>query len=111
MQKHRDNPNSQAAYVLKGAAALFAILGGSFMIWVAAQWVKFPEARATQFGFEAPLWPALELFLLVAISAVVGLFWTAAKRIEQGEPLFRQRSRRRYDWTKASNGTTTDKDA
>ena len=84
-----------AARLLKGAAILFAVLGASFLVWVTDQWITFPEARASQFGFQAPLWPALGGFVLVAIIAVVSLFWTAAGRVETGENLFAQRHRRR----------------
>lgn len=85
--------------LLKGAAILFAVLGTSFLIWIVDTWMDHPEMRATQFGFEAPLWPALGTFVLLAIAAVGTLFWRAAERVEQGEDLFGHRHRRRAsDW-------------
>lgn len=83
------------ARLLKGAAGLFAVLGLAFLVWVTDKWIKYPEMRASQFGFEAPLWPALGTFVLLAISAVGILFWRAAQRVESGEDLFAQRHRRR----------------
>jgi len=62
--------------------------------WSLDKWIRFPEARATQFGFQAPLWPAFTLFVLVATSVGVLLLWTAARRVEEGEDLFAQRHRR-----------------
>ncbi len=93
-----------AARLLKGAALLFAVLGLSFLAWIGDKWIDFPEARATQFGFEAPLWPALGGFVLLATAAVVTLFWFAAGRVEKGEDLIRQQHRRRPDWHEQSNG-------
>lgn len=97
-------PGPTAARLLKGAAVLFAVLGLSFVAWIGDKWIEFPEARATQFGFDAPLWPALGGFVLLATTAVVFLFWTAAGRVEEGEDLFRQRHRKRPDWEEPSNG-------
>jgi len=94
----------RAAQLLKGAALLFAVLGASFVVWVADKWITFPEARATQFGFEAPLWPALGGFVLLATVAVGSLFWTAARRVEQGENLFDRRHRKRPSPPERSNG-------
>lgn len=83
------------ARLLKGAAVLFAVLGLSFLVWVTDKWFKYPEMQASQFGFEAPLWPALGAFVLLAIAAVGVLFWQAARRVESGEDLYAQRHRRR----------------
>jgi hypothetical protein len=80
---------------LKGAALLFVVLGTGFLAWLGRQWARYPEMKASQFGFEAPLWPALGGFVLLAVAAVVGLFWRAAGRVENGEDLFAQRHRRR----------------
>lgn len=92
-------PPASPARLLKGAAVLFAVLGVSFLIWVVDTWMEHPETRATQFGFEAPLWPALGGFVLLAIVAVGTLFWKAAQRVESGQDLFDQRHRRRAsDW-------------
>jgi len=90
-----DPQTSRAARLLKGAALLFVVLGTAFLTWLGRQWARYPEMRASQFGFEAPLWPALGGFVLLAVAAVVGLFWRAARRVENGENLFAQRHRRR----------------
>ncbi len=74
---------------------MFAALGGSMTAWGLDKWMRYPEARATQFGFEAPLWPAFTLFILIATVIVVWLLWTTAGRVEEGEDLFSQRHRRR----------------
>ena len=72
--------------------------------WGLDKWVNYPEARASQFGFEAPLWPAFTLFVVGATVVVVWLLWTTAGRVEQGEDLFAQRHRRqRSDPADASN--------
>lgn len=83
--------------LLKGAAIVFALLGGGMAAWGLDKWIRYPETRATQFGFEAPLWPAFTVFVLVATAVVVGLLWRAAGRVEAGEDLFAQRHRRRSD--------------
>lgn len=83
------------ARLLKGGAVVFALLGGGFVAWVLDKWWQMPEARASQFGFQAPLWPALAVFTVVATVAAVGLLWRAARRVEDGEDLFAQRHRRR----------------
>ncbi|MFB6248773.1 MAG: ABC transporter permease [Salinibacter sp.] len=99
------DPSPSAARLLKGAAVLFAGLGVAFLAWLGRQWIQYPEMRASQFGFEAPLWPALGGFVLVAMLAIVGLFWRAARRVEAGEDLFAQRHRRRAsERHRASNG-------
>jgi hypothetical protein len=96
MPDSNDPPRTLTApRLLRGAALLFAVLGGAFLVWVGNQWIEYPEMRASQFGFQAPLWPALGAFVLVAVGAVVALFWTAADRVETGEDLFAQRHRRR----------------
>jgi len=103
-----DSPNA-AARLLKGAAVLFGGLGAAFLAWLGRQWARYPEMRASQFGFEAPLWPALGGFVLVAMLAVVGLFWRAARRVEAGENLFAQRHRRRSsDRPGSSNGQSSE---
>ena len=94
----------RAAQLLKGAAILFSVLGASFIVWVADKWITFPEARASQFGFEAPLWPALGAFVLLATVAVGTLFWTAARRVERGEDLFARRHRKHPDPPERTNG-------
>lgn len=109
MRDASDNGSAKApARLLKGAALLFLGLGTSFLVWVGDKWIHYPEAQARQFGFEAPLWPALGGFVLVAMVAVGLLFWTAAQRVQRGEDLFSQRHRRRSsdesDWKEDSNG-------
>jgi len=81
--------------LLKGAALVFATVGGATAAWGVDTWGRYPEARASQFGFEAPLWPAFTLFVVVATTVGVCLLWTAAGRIQEGEDLFAQRHRRR----------------
>jgi hypothetical protein len=68
------------------------------------KWWQVPEARASQFGFEAPLWPALAVFTMVATVAAVAILWRAARRVEAGEDLFAQRHRRRPGSEAESNG-------
>jgi type VI protein secretion system component VasK len=84
-----------AAWLLKGAALLFAGFGGLTVVWALRTWTTHPETQAIQFGYEAPLWPALAAFVAVGTVAVVALLWTAARRVEAGEDLFAQRHRRR----------------
>jgi hypothetical protein len=99
----------RAARLLKGAAVLFAGLGTGFLVWLGAQWRQYPELRTSQFGFEAPLWPALGAFVLLGMGAVITLFWRAARRVEGGEDLFAQRHRRRAtDRPEETNGTRPD---
>lgn len=107
MSDPTNNPSPKTAVsLLKGAAILFACLGLSFVIWIGDKWIAFPEARASQFGFEAPLWPALGGFVLLATSAIVALFWTAAGRVQSGENLFDQRHRRRAPLKEKENGAS-----
>ena len=90
------NDNTSApARLLKGGALTFAVLGTAFVVWVLDKWRQMPEARASQFGFEAPLWPALAVFVAVSTVAAVGVLWRAAHRVEDGEDLIAQRHRRR----------------
>lgn len=96
MPPQNDPPtNASAVRLLKIAALVFAALGGTMSAWGVDKWINQPQARASQFGFEAPLWPAFTLFVLVATVVIVGLFWTAAERVADGEDLFAQRHRRR----------------
>lgn len=90
----KDAPSRTPALILKGAAGIFGVLGAAFVVWVLDKWQTVPEARASQFGFEAPLWPALALFVATATVAAVALLWRAARRVEAGEDLFAQRHRR-----------------
>jgi hypothetical protein len=95
MSPHNKNHSTAAVCLLKGAALAFVLVGGGMAIWGLDKWIRFPEARATQFGFEAPLWPAFTVFVFLATLVGVGLLWTAAGRVEEGEDLFAQRHRRR----------------
>lgn len=75
------------ARVLKGAAIVAVILGGAMAVWGADKWIRYPEARASQFGLQAPLWPAFVAFVLLATTAISLLFWTAARRFDpDGRP-------------------------
>lgn len=89
--------------LLKGAALAFVVLGGAMVAWGVDKWVEVPGARATQFGVEAPLWPAFTAFAFLATGVLVWLLWTAAGRIEDGEDLFAQRHRRRPADPKSQN--------
>lgn len=95
MPSRNDVPTTGPARLLKGGAVVFAAIGGSMAAWGLDKWITHPEARASQFGFEAPLWPAFTLFVLFATAVGVMLLWTAAGRVEDGEDLFAQRHRRR----------------
>lgn len=90
-----DSPRSSAARILRAGALGFLVVGGGIAAWLAVQWVQHPGIRASQFGFEAPLWPAALAFVLVATGAGVALLRRAATRVETGEDLFAQRHRRR----------------
>lgn len=93
--KNDDHSATSAVRLLKGAALVVAALGLGMTTWGIDKWIEVPGARATQFGLQAPLWPAFTLFVLLGTSILVWLLWTAAGRVEQGEDLFAQRHRRR----------------
>lgn len=98
-----------AARLLKGAAILFGMFGGAFLFWIGDKWLHQPEMRASQFGFEAPFWPALGGFVLLSVVAIISLFWTAARRVERGDDLFTNRHRkRRSEWSRPPNGKHSD---
>ncbi len=90
-----DPSPSPAARVLRAGALGFLLVGSGIAAWLGVQWVEHPGIRASQFGFEAPLWPAALVFVLVATAAGVALLWRASKRVARGEDLFAQRHRRR----------------
>lgn len=102
----RNDPSSPRAAVrlLRGAALLFAVVGGGMAAWGLDKWIRYPEARATQFGLEAPLWPAFVAFVVLATTAAVVLLWTAAGRVADGEDVFAQRSRQHPQDPKSENG-------
>ncbi len=93
MSPPSDRSTTQAR-LLKTAAVVFAAIGGSMAAWGLDKWVRYPEARASQFGFDAPIWPAFTLFVVFATGVGVLLLWSAAGRVEDGEDLFAQRHRR-----------------
>jgi len=92
------------ARLLKTAAAIVALLGGGMAAWGLDKWIRYPGARASQFGFEAPLWPAFVGFALLATVVMVALFWRAASRVEAGEDLFAKRHRKHPTWNGPTNG-------
>lgn len=91
----KDDSGLTPARLLKGGALTFALLGGGMAVWGLDKWIRYPELQASQFGLEAPLWPAFVGFVVLATTAVVGLLWRAAGRVAEGEDLFAQRHRRR----------------
>jgi len=99
-----DSSSFTPARLLKSAALVVAVLGSGMAAWGLDKWIRYPEARASQFGFEAPLWPAFVGFAVVGTGVMVALFWGAAARIEGGDDLFAKRHRRRTNWEDASNG-------
>lgn len=98
-----DSSTFSPARFLKGAALTFVLLGGGMAAWGLDKWIRYPEARASQFGFQAPLWPAFVGFTILGTAVAVGLLWTTARRVEAGEDLFAQRHRRRSDSEKQSD--------
>lgn len=95
MVRQTDPENRRPVRLLKGAAFIFAALGLGMAGWGIDKWLEVPGARASQFGFQAPLWPAFTTFVLLATTVIVWLLWTAAGRVEEGEDLFAQRHRQR----------------
>jgi len=94
MPSPNDASTRAPARLLKTGAVAFAVIGGAMAAWGLDKWVHQPEARASQFGFEAPLWPAFTLFVVGAMVVGVALLWSAAGRVADGEDLFAQRHRR-----------------
>lgn len=82
-------------HLLRGGAVVFALLGLGMMTWLGDQALRHPEIKASQFGYQAPLWIPALLFVLVSTVAGVYVLWRAATRVEAGENLFAQRHRRR----------------
>lgn len=101
MQRPADT-SALPARLLKGAAVIVALLGGGMAAWGLDKWIRFPEARASQFGFEAPLWPGFVGFAALGTVVMIALFWTAARRVEGGEDLFAQRHRESRSQTHTS---------
>lgn len=96
-QQNDDRSTASYARLLKGAALTFVLLGGTMALWGLDKWIRYPDAQASQFGFEAPLWPAFVGFTLLGTAVAVTLLWTTARRVEAGEDLFRKRPRRGSD--------------
>jgi len=108
MQKPTDElPPSVPARLLKGAALVVAVLGGGMAAWGLDKWIRYPEARASQFGFEAPLWPGFVGFAVLGTGVMIALFWTVARRIEAGNDLFAKRHRKTLSWEDPSNGSSS----
>lgn len=104
MSRPTNDSSPAPARLLKSAALVVALLGGGMAAWGLDKWIRYPEARASQFGFEAPLWPAFVGFAVVGTGVMVALFWAAANRVDAGEDLFAQRHRGQRDWENAANG-------
>lgn len=94
MPSSSNNSSLPAVRILRIGMGVFALLGSGIALWITNQWIEHPEIRATQFGFEAPLWPAALVFVVAATIAGIGLLHTAAQRVRSGENLFDQRHRR-----------------
>lgn len=94
-----ETTTESAAHLLKGAALVFAVLGITMAGWGVDKWIEMPGARASQFGFTAPLWPAFICFVVLATGVIVWLLIRAARRVEDGHKLFAQRHRRPRDET------------
>jgi drug/metabolite transporter (DMT)-like permease len=88
-----NNP-SNPTLMLKGAAAVFALMGLGIVVWLADKAARHPEIRASQLGSEAPLWLPMIVFVLACTGAAVFLFLQAAKRTRAGEDLFENRHRK-----------------
>ncbi|WP_022834948.1 hypothetical protein [Salisaeta longa] len=89
------NETPRAAYVLKGGAVVFVLMGLVIGGWLARQAWAHPEIQASQFGYEAPLWIPALVFVVGATGAGSALLWHASTRVANGEDLFAQRHRRR----------------
>lgn len=98
MPSENDETTTESAvHLLKGAALVFAVLGLTMAGWGIDKWLEMPGARASQFGFTAPLWPAFICFVVLATGIIVWLLIRAARRVEGGHDLFAQRHRRPSD--------------
>lgn len=76
----RNNPK-EAALLLRGAAVLFGVMGLAICAWLADKAIRYPFIRASQFGYDAPLWTPMIVFIAVCTTAVVLLFVRAARRM------------------------------
>ncbi|MES3629405.1 MAG: hypothetical protein PPP56_04485 [Longimonas sp.] len=82
------------ARLLRLGALVFALVGGGIIAWLVDKAIRYPEVRASQFGYEAPFWPALIAFVLLCTAVGVYLQLRAARRVDDGEDLYAQRHRR-----------------
>lgn len=87
------NNSRTASFLLKGAAALFAVLGSFIAYWLVDKAVRYPSVRASQFGSDAPLWIPFALFVAVCTISACYLFVRAARRIDAGEDLYQRRQK------------------
>lgn len=90
--------------LLRGAAALFGLLGLALVVWLGDKALRYPEIQARQFGYTAPLWIPAILFVLLGTGCSVYLFWRASRRVQSGEDLFAQRHRRHPDEDDPASG-------
>lgn len=108
-QPSDDPPTTSVVRLLKGAALTFLLLGGVMAAWGIDKWIQHPEVRASQFGFQAPLWPAFVGFSLLGTVAAVAILWTAARRVEAGDDDYAQHGpHRRSKADDASNSNRGD---
>jgi len=83
------------ARLLKGAAVGVVTLGLLIVAWLVDKAVRYPEVQASQLGSVAPFWVPFAVFVACGAALIAGLFWRAARRVEDGENLFAKRHRRR----------------
>ncbi|PSQ82067.1 MAG: ABC transporter permease [Bacteroidetes bacterium QS_8_68_15] len=70
-------------------------MGLFVVVWLVDKAVRYPEVQASQLGSVAPFWVPFAVFVACGAALVAGLFWRAARRVENGENLFAERHRRR----------------
>lgn len=70
-------------------------LGLLIVAWLVDKAVRYPEVQASQLGSVAPFWVPFAVFVACGAALIAGLFWRAARRVEDGENLFAKRHRRR----------------
>ena len=90
-----NGPSQTPARLLKGAAVLAVGVGLLLVAWLVDKAVRYPQVKASQFDAVAPLWVPFAVFVALCVALIAGLFWRAARRVENGEDLFAQRHRRR----------------
>jgi hypothetical protein len=85
-------------YLVRSTIALLLVTGAGLLLWMVHQANQYPEAQARQFGRfgeAVPFWAPVIGFTIIAVVAMVYLFWQAARRVAAGEDLFGSRFRRR----------------